>query len=153
MTRDGYEHMHPPRDAQAIDPTRGGWITKRPANTETRVILNFDPALCCSVGPGFTADREVLPPALAARGVTPYEWSDHMQRLERDVQSQHCSACCCVTSSLTVIGLPFVCYQEKKYQEAAKVWLSNFNKEVGVLCAEKTAARPPTFPTFPLLFA
>ena len=130
MTRDTSEAHYTGRKVQGVDPTRGGWITKRPATTDARLILNFDPAKCCSVGPGFTEDNEHIPETLAERGVTEYQSADFMQRLQRDVQKKHWNVCICLTVGFTVIGLPLVCYVESKYQEAAKKWIQEFNKEV-----------------------
>lgn len=130
MSRDGNKPIHKGRKVQITDPTKGGWVTKRPATTSTRLILNFDTSKCCSVGPGFPDDIEKLPYALAERGVTQYEWADFMNRLQRDVQPMHWSTCACITVGMTVIGLPLVCYVEGKYQEAAKKWINDLNKEV-----------------------
>lgn len=135
MTRDG-------RLEQAVDPSRGngGWFTMRPASTEHRLILNYDPALCCSVGVGLSQDSSELPPTLAARGVNIFEWSDAMLRLQREVQARQWSTCACVSVGLTVVGLPWVCYFEHKYQQAARKWLDDLNREVG--CARATTIPP-----------
>lgn len=73
---------------------------------------------------------EKLPGILAECGVTEYEWADFMQRLQNDVQPKNWSICTCVTVAMTGIGLPLVCYVEWKYQEAAKKWIQDFNREI-----------------------
>lgn len=126
MSRDEDDsHVH-----QQVNHLSSGWLTKRPISTEDRLILNFDGSLCCSLGHGLNADFETLPAVLAQRGVTPYQWGDFMQRLDKQVIPKHWNACVCISCALTGICLPLVCYKEYTFQEATSRWVDDLNSTV-----------------------
>lgn len=115
---------------QAIDANRGGYFAKRPQNTPTRLILNFDPARCTAVGTGlWESDRQVHP-ALESRGVTQAEWDRYFDRMVNEVQSRQISICSCVTMSAFLLPLPYVCWQQNNYQSGVKRWVDDFNQQV-----------------------
>lgn len=121
----------PGRTIQGVDPSRGGWVTHRPPTTPDRLIIDFEPALCCSRGPGIPgAHATELPLALAARGVPPYEWADAVQRLRTQVQPLSTSVCCGVTAAVSVVCLPALCWRERRYQAALGAWVDGLNAAV-----------------------
>jgi hypothetical protein len=119
------------RFEQAVDPARGGVFTKRPASTPNRLILNFDTSRCTQPGTGlWESDMTVVPPSLESRGVTQEQWDRYMAKLVQEVQSRQISITACVTLSLLMIPLPYVCFQQYRYQEAAQKWVDSLNEEV-----------------------
>lgn len=124
-------NINPGRTVKEVDPSRGGWVAHRPVTTPERLIIDFEPAGCCSSGPGIPEDNATeLPPALEAKGVTPYQWADAVQRLRREVQPLSTPICCGVAAVFSVVCLPWLCWQERRYQTAVGAWVDDLNAHV-----------------------
>jgi hypothetical protein len=126
-----YQGLNHGRDAQATDASSGGVFLRRPVSTDTRLILTYRPALCCSSGAGLELpDGEKVPAPLLARGVTEVEWRQFLEGLEADVQPLNCSVCSQVLAWISICGLLCWCSRLNAHQLALGAWVKDLNSRV-----------------------
>ena len=98
-----------------------------PDNCTNRVILRFEANDCCGASVGLYDD--VLPPQIAARGVTAQEWKACVQRLDA-VQNKNCGSACHFGMNLTVVGLAVYSLIQGSYNTALAAWVDELNQQV-----------------------
>ena len=116
---------------QRADPMSRFIFTSRPAGSEDRIIIQFQPMAACSGGPGFlNQDRLHAPPRLAALGITDAEWRRFAEKLESEVQPQNLGGLCKLLLLVLLFPSPYVCIRENRYHSALGHWVDELNEQL-----------------------
>jgi hypothetical protein len=119
------------RIEQRADPTSRFIFTSRPASTEDRIIIQFEPTATCSGGSGFVEqDRLRAPPRLAALGITDTEWRRFTEKLESDVQPHTLGVLSQFLLVVLFIASPLICIRDSRYQAALGHWVNELNEQL-----------------------
>jgi hypothetical protein len=115
----------------AIGSNRAQFLLRRPASTESRLILDFFPESWC--GSPVVLDSDLLnqvPPVLEAKGIKREVWVEWMRKFKEIVERNHVSCGAGLAFILTVICLPWMYYRCIKEQLDMTRFLKEINQEL-----------------------